>query len=209
MRRRCIHPRRQRREAKRSWNSAVAALASAKSKIEGSECALRDVDPPLIGGPVDHARGILALQHCPRREMRIIEGTHTGRSLSTLALNVDVMRLVVPDAQHARRLIEHEAGLIEILAPSERLAICGDELRNEIEAKNIRGLRIEGGIGNGAFAVAIFVTTELEPSRWDSSAGAHSGTAQKASIILRGPSANSSVNHHCARNGAWASRDRP
>src|SRR5271170_2962805 len=56
---------------------------------------------------------------------------------------------------------------------------------------------------------AIFVTTEREPSRCDSSAGAHSGTAQKASIILRGPSANSSVNHHWLLKGAWAAAGSP
>src|SRR6476646_2174976 len=44
---------------------------------------------------------------------------------------------------------------------------------------------------------AIFVTAERDPSRCDSSTGAHSGTAQKASIIRRGPSENSSVHHHC------------
>src|SRR5580658_8686459 len=56
---------------------------------------------------------------------------------------------------------------------------------------------------------AIFVTTEIDPSRCDSSAGAHSGTAQKASIILRGPSANSSVNHHWLLKGACAAAGSP
>src|ERR1700733_10249136 len=56
---------------------------------------------------------------------------------------------------------------------------------------------------------AIFVTTDIEPSRCDSSAGAHSGTAQKASIIRRGPSANSSVNHHCVLKGACAPAGSP
>src|SRR5271168_1803760 len=56
---------------------------------------------------------------------------------------------------------------------------------------------------------AIFVTTEMEPSRCDSSSGAHSGTAQKASIILRGPSANSSVNHHWLLKGARAAPGKP
>src|SRR5271170_4596423 len=56
---------------------------------------------------------------------------------------------------------------------------------------------------------AIFVTTEIDPSRCDSSTGAHSGTAQKASIILRGPSANSSVNHHWLLKGAWAAAGSP
>src|ERR1700749_3972680 len=56
---------------------------------------------------------------------------------------------------------------------------------------------------------AILVTTEREPSKWDSSAGAHSGTAQKASIIRRGPSENSSVNHHWSEKGACASRESP
>src|SRR5580700_12115470 len=56
---------------------------------------------------------------------------------------------------------------------------------------------------------AIFVTTEREPSRCDSSAGAHSGTAQKPSIILRGPSANSSVNHHWLLKGACAAAESP
>ena len=55
----------------------------------------------------------------------------------------------------------------------------------------------------------IFVTTEVDPSRCDSSAGAHSGTAQKASIIRRGPSANSSVNHHCVEKGLCADEDSP
>src|SRR5580698_188734 len=56
---------------------------------------------------------------------------------------------------------------------------------------------------------AIFVMTESEPKRCDSSAGAHSGTAQKASIIRRGPSENSSVNHHWVLKGACAPPGSP
>jgi len=46
--------------------------------------------------------------------------------------NVNVTRVVVPDTQHAVRIVEREPRLIEILAPAERLPVCCDEFRHKI-----------------------------------------------------------------------------
>jgi len=97
--------------------------------------------------------------------------------------------------------VEHEPGLIEFFASAEGLPVCRNEFGHEIQAKDVRGLGLEGGIGDGALAVADLRNHGTRAEQMDSSAGAHSGTAQKASIILRGPSAYSSVNHHCVENG--------
>ncbi len=70
-------------------------------------------------------------------EMRIVESDVLRRGVSVLALNIDVARVVVTNAQHMSRIVEGEAGLVKILATGERLSIRGDEFRHEIQAEHV------------------------------------------------------------------------
>src|SRR5258708_23478747 len=129
------------------------SLGIGQGNVKSSEFPVRHTDTPL-GTPINHARGILPTQFGPSRKMWIIEGDIQRRGLSGLALNVDVLRLVMSDAKHVVRLVEHEAGLVEILAAAQWNSIDGYKLGHEVQTKHIAGVRVEGRIGNGTFAIA-------------------------------------------------------
>ena len=103
-----------------------------------------------------------------------------------MAVNIDVARVVVADTKHSGRIVEYESGLVKIFAAHERLSVGRNKFRHEIQPQNIGRLRIKSGIRHGTLAVTDLRDDGTGTQQMRLSVGAHSGTAQKASINLRG-----------------------
>ena len=56
--------------------------------------------------------------------MGVVEGNIVWRSVSALALNVNVTPFVVPNQQHAGRIVEDEPGLVLTLAEPATRALA-------------------------------------------------------------------------------------
>src|ERR1022692_248328 len=65
-----------------------------ESQVEGSKCAVRNMDAPLIRTPVDYAGRILSIQGRSSSEMRVVESYIVRRSVASSSFNVDIARAV-------------------------------------------------------------------------------------------------------------------
>jgi hypothetical protein len=112
--------------------------------------------------------------------MRIVESDERRWCLIALSLDVYVSGTGVANRERAGLPVESVSFALQVIAARDRYSSDTDRVRNKVQAKDISRVRVEGRVGDLPVPYAIFVTTEREPSRCDSSAGAHSGTAQKA-----------------------------
>ena len=87
------------------------------------------------------------------------------------------------------RIVEREPGLIEFFASAEWLPVCRNEFGHEVQAKDVRGLGIEGGIGDGALAVADL--------------GNHGTRAEQMGLIRRRPFRHGP---ECIHHSSWTVR---